>query len=107
LENKRVQGAFGQTAIPYLPIRTEQRRGLTGRPTGGGAALTGGPVHSDGREVGQNGEEVKGISAPCSPCARVACGGGSTARSGRRRRLAAAAQLVAVVEQGRVEGARG
>jgi hypothetical protein len=64
-------------------------------------------VHSDGREVGQNGEEVKGISAPCSPCARVACGGGSTARSGRRRRLAAAAQLVAVVEQGRVEGARG
>jgi hypothetical protein len=63
-------------------------------------------VHGDGREVGQNVEGAEGISAPCSPCARVACGGGSKARSGRRRRLAAVAQLVAVVEQGKVEGAR-
>jgi hypothetical protein len=38
LGNKRVQGAFGEMAIPYLPIRTEQRRGLTGRPTGGGGS---------------------------------------------------------------------
>jgi hypothetical protein len=31
LEKKRVQGAFGQTAIPYLPIRTEEGEGSTER----------------------------------------------------------------------------
>jgi hypothetical protein len=31
LEKKKVQGAFGQTAIPYLPIRTEEREGSTER----------------------------------------------------------------------------
>jgi hypothetical protein len=79
---------------------------LTGRQAGRGAALAGGPVHGDGRKVGQNGEEAEGISAPCSPYARVACGGGSTAKNGWRRRLAVAAQLVVVVEQGRVVGVR-
>jgi hypothetical protein len=34
-------------------------------------------VHGDAREMGQNGEEAKGISAPCSPWAMVACRGGS------------------------------
>jgi hypothetical protein len=68
--------------------------------------LAGSPVHGDGREVGQNREEAEGISALCSHWAGVACEGGSAARSGRRRRLAAAAQLAAVVEQGRVVGAR-
>jgi hypothetical protein len=80
---------------------------LTGRQAGRGAALAGGLVHGYGRKVGQNGEEAEGISAPCSPYARVACGGGSTAKNGWRRRLAAAAQLVVVVvEQGRVMGVR-
>jgi hypothetical protein len=53
---------------------------------------------------GANGEEAEGISATCSPWAGVACGSGSAARSERRWRLAAVAQLVVVVEQGRVVG---
>jgi hypothetical protein len=63
-------------------------------------------VHGNGRKVGQNEEEVEGISAPCSHWAEVPCGGGSAARSERRRKLVAATQLVAVVEQGMAMGAR-
>jgi hypothetical protein len=39
-------------------------------------------VHGDDREMGQNGEEAEGISAPCSPCAMVACRGGSAGGGG-------------------------
>jgi hypothetical protein len=39
LEKKRVQGAFGQTAIPYLPIRTEEGEGSTERAGRQGCSL--------------------------------------------------------------------
>jgi hypothetical protein len=59
------------------PLPHDQNRGEGGidracRPAG---VLAGGPVHGDAREMGQNGEEAEGISAPCSPCAMVACTG--------------------------------
>jgi hypothetical protein len=85
VEGKERQGAPSTTTVSFLSNRTEEG-GLTGRPAGGGAAHAGGPVHCDGREVGQNGEEAEGISASCSPWAEVACGGSSAVRSERQRR---------------------
>jgi hypothetical protein len=64
-----------------LPRSTTEREGdrPDGRPAG---VLAGGPVHGDGREMRQHGEEAEGISAPCSPCAMVACRGGSAGGGG-------------------------
>jgi hypothetical protein len=61
-----------------------------GRPAG---ALAGSPEHGDGLEMGQNGEEAEGISAPCSPCAMVACRGDSTGMGGLEVAVLGAAAL--------------
>jgi hypothetical protein len=53
---------YGQNnhLLPPLPHDTEQRSGWTGRPSGGGGRGAGDPVNGDGREVGQNEEELEG-----------------------------------------------
>jgi hypothetical protein len=75
-----------------LPRSTTEREGdrPDGRPAG---VLAGGPVHGDGREMRQHGEEAEGISAPCSPCAMVACRGDSTGMGGLEVAVLGAAAL--------------
>jgi hypothetical protein len=67
-------GGFGKTALSFPFLGLEQGGRGIGRAAG---ALAGGPVHGDGREMGQHGEGAEGISAPCLPWAEVVCGGGS------------------------------
>jgi hypothetical protein len=104
LEIKERLGGFW-AKVPFFspPPDPEQGREV------GAASADGGRRHPRGQRwpgIGEKGEGTEGISTPCSPWAGVACGGGSAARSVRRRRLAATAQLVVVLEQGRVVGAR-
>jgi hypothetical protein len=75
-------GSFWQNR-PLLPLPRSRTWREGDRPGGRSAgALAGGPVHGDDREMGQNGEDAEGISAPCSPCAMVACRGGSAGGGG-------------------------
>jgi hypothetical protein len=39
---------------------------------------SGGPVHGDGRGMGQNEEEAEGVRFPCSPWVGTVRGGGPT-----------------------------
>jgi hypothetical protein len=65
---------------------TIQNRGAGGPwPAGGGAAPAGGPVHGDGREVGQNEEEFDGNRFRLLPWAGVLWRGGSMAGGGTAR----------------------
>jgi hypothetical protein len=83
LENKRVQGAFSQTAIPHLPIRTEKREWEEDRSGGRPAwVLAGSPGHGDGREMGQNEGGDEGVLLPSSPWAGVRCRVGSICGGG-------------------------
>jgi hypothetical protein len=74
-------GSFRRNDHPLPPDQNRGEGGIdrAGRPAG---VLAGGQVHGDAREMGQNGEEAEGISAPCSPCAMVSCRGGSAGRGG-------------------------
>jgi hypothetical protein len=63
----------------FFLLLTEQRRESTGRPAGGGGRGADDPAHGDGREVGQNREEVEGNSFRLSPWSGMDCGGRSTA----------------------------
>jgi hypothetical protein len=72
---------MGKTTIFFLPpsrYRTEE----TGRPTVEGGRGAGDLVHDDGREVGQNEEEVEGNSFHSSPWSGMDCGRRSTAAGG-------------------------
>jgi hypothetical protein len=68
---------MGKTTIFFLPSLAIQNRGQGGRPVEGGRGA-GDPVHGDGREVGQNEEEVEGNSFRSSPRSGTDCGGRST-----------------------------
>jgi hypothetical protein len=79
-------GGMGKTTTFYLPSLTIQNREAGGPwPAGGGAAPAGGPVHGDGREVGQNEEEFEGNRFRLLPWAGVLWRGGSTAGGGAAR----------------------
>jgi hypothetical protein len=73
LEKGEKGRGYGQNnhLLPPLPHNTEQRSGWTGRPAGGGGRGADDPVHGDGREVGQNEEELKGNRFRSLPWARV------------------------------------
>jgi hypothetical protein len=66
----------------FFLLLTEQRRESTGRPAGGGGRGAGDPGHGDGREVGQNREEVEGNSFRSSHWSGMDYGGRSTAAGG-------------------------
>jgi hypothetical protein len=51
-----------------------------------GGRGSGDPGHGDGREVGQNGEEVEGNSFRSSPLSGTDCGGRSTTAGGLQPR---------------------
>jgi hypothetical protein len=81
---------MGKTTIFSLPP-SQYRTKETVWPTDGGGRGAGDLVHGDGREVGQNKEEVEGNSFRSSPWSGMDCGGRSTAvgvcnlkRHGRR-----------------------
>jgi hypothetical protein len=78
---------MGKTTIFYLPSLAIHNRGAvwTGRPTGGGGRGAGDPVHSDGREVGRNEEELEGNRFCSLPWLGTDCGGRSTAGGGAAR----------------------
>jgi hypothetical protein len=77
---------MGKTAIFYLPSLPIQNRGAGGPwPVGGVAAPAGGPVHGDGREVGQNEEELEGNRFHLLPWSGTGHGGGSLALGGGRQ----------------------
>jgi hypothetical protein len=71
-----------QPSSSSLPHDIEQRR-QGGRPMEGGRGA-GDLVHGDGREVGQNEEELKGSRFRSLPRAGVLWRGGSTAAGGGR-----------------------
>jgi hypothetical protein len=75
-KRRKVRRFLAKPPLLPLPWSRTKREGDRpgGRPAG---ALAGGPVHGDGREMGQHGEGAEGISAPCLPWAEVVCGGGS------------------------------
>jgi hypothetical protein len=87
LERGKRAGGMGKTTIFYLPSLTIQNRGAEDREAdrckGRGA---GDLVHSDGREVGQDEEEVEGNSFRSSPWSGTDCGGRSTAAGGLQPR---------------------
>jgi hypothetical protein len=97
-----------KTTIFYLPSLTIQNRGAGGPwLVGGGAAPAGGPVHGDGREVGQNEEEFEGNRFRLLPWAGVLWRGGSTAGGGAARGGGWAALVVAMEGSGRGRNGRG
>jgi LmbE family N-acetylglucosaminyl deacetylase len=73
----KARGFLAKRPSPSSPHGSEQReegdRAAAGLE-GGGA---GGPGHGGGRGMGQREEGDEGISSPCSPWARMRCGGGS------------------------------
>jgi hypothetical protein len=94
---------YGQNnhLLPPLPHDTE-RKG-TVWPAGGGGRGAGDPGHGDGRDVGQNREEVEGNSFRSSPWSGTDCGGRST-DGGRSATETARAALVVAMES---SGGRG
>jgi hypothetical protein len=91
---------MGKTTIFFLPpsrYRTEETVWPAGRGGRGADDL----VHSDGREVGQNEEEVEGNSFRSSPWSGTDCGGRSTAAGGLQPGTARAALVVAMKSSGR------
>jgi hypothetical protein len=93
---------YGQNnhLLPPLPHDTKQRRGSTGRPVGGGGRGAGDPVHGDGREVGQNEEDLEGNKFRSLPWLGTDCGGRSTAGGGLLAVVAGAALVVAMEGSG-------
>jgi hypothetical protein len=84
LEKGEKGRGYGQNALLVPLNRTE--KGVdreAGRWRGRGA---GDPGHGDGREVGQNREEVEGNSFRSSPWSGTNCGGRSTATGGLQPR---------------------
>jgi hypothetical protein len=92
-------GKTPSSSSPASRYRTEAQR--TGRPTGGGGRGVGDLVHGDGREVGQNEEEVEGNSFRSSPWSGTDCGGRSTAAGGLQPGTERAALVVAMEGSGR------
>jgi hypothetical protein len=88
LEKVEKGRGIGKTTIFYLPSLTIQNRGAGGQGgwPGGGGRGAGDPGHGDGREVGQNREEVEGNSFRSSPWSGTDCGGRSTAAGGLQPR---------------------
>jgi hypothetical protein len=81
LGRKKIEeGVMGKMA--FFLLRTEQRGESTGRPAGGGGRGADDPGHRDGREVGQNKEEVEGNPFRSSPWSGTDSGGRSTAAGG-------------------------
>jgi hypothetical protein len=80
---KEKAGDFRLNGHP-LPLEQDRGGGLTGRPTGGGAALAGGTMHEDEREMGQNGEESAGVLFRPAPWVEMARGGGIFGDGGLR-----------------------
>jgi hypothetical protein len=72
--------------LPSPPPPTRSRQRGEGRPRGDRPAgvPAGDPGHGDGRETGQNGGGIEGISTLCSPWTGIACGGISAASGGGR-----------------------
>jgi hypothetical protein len=68
---------------PFSCFRTGEGAGRAGAGPAGVPA--GDPGHGDDQGVGGKEERVEGYLFRCSPWSGTACGGGSTARSGRRR----------------------
>jgi hypothetical protein len=91
---------MGKTTIFFLPpsrYRTQE----TGRPTVEGERDAGDPGHGGSREVGQNEEEVEGISFRSSLWSGTDCEGRSTAAGGLQPGTARAALVVAMESSGR------
>jgi hypothetical protein len=91
---------MGKTTIFYLPP-SRYRTKETGRPTGGRGRGAGDLVHGDGREVGQNEEELEGNRFSSLPWLGTDCGGRSTAGGGLLAVVAGAALVVAMEGSGR------
>jgi hypothetical protein len=69
-KGEKGRGGIGKRTIFYLPpsrYRTEE----IGRPTGGRGEGADDPSHGDGREVGQNEEELEGNRFRSLPWAGV------------------------------------
>jgi hypothetical protein len=96
LEKWKKGRGYGQNnhLLPPLPHDTEQRG--TEWPAGGGGRGAGDLVHGDGREVGQNEEEVEGNSFRSSPWSGTDCGGRLMAAGGLQSGTARAALVVAM-----------
>jgi hypothetical protein len=71
-------------AISFLPLDSEQRGGGGGDRAGRPAAIAGDPVLDEGRKMGQNGEDGKGVRFPYLFWVVMVCRGGSAA-AGRER----------------------
>jgi hypothetical protein len=99
-KGEKGQRGMGKTTIFFLPP-SRYRIEEIGRPTVEGGRGAGDPGHGDGRDVGQNGEEVKGNSFRSSPWSGTDCGGRSTAVGGLQPGTARAALVVAMEGSGR------
>jgi hypothetical protein len=99
-EVEKGQGGMGKTTIFFLPP-TRYRTEETVWPAGGGGRGAGDPGHGDGRDVGQNEEEVEGNSFRSSPWSETDFGGRSTATGGLQPGMARAALVVAMESSGR------
>jgi hypothetical protein len=66
VEKWRGQGVFGQMAISFIPLDSEQRGGGGGGGDRAGwpAAIGGDPVLDEGRKMGQNGEDGNEFDSP-------------------------------------------
>jgi hypothetical protein len=81
LEKWKKGRGYGQNNHLLPPSLTIQNRGDREADRGRGRGA-GDLVHGDGREVGQNEEEVEGNSFRSSPWSGTDCGGRSTAAGG-------------------------
>jgi hypothetical protein len=63
--------------ISFLPLDSEQRGGVEAAWAGRPVAIAGDPALSEGRKMGQNREDGKGVRFPCLPWVVMACRGGS------------------------------
>jgi hypothetical protein len=91
---------MGKITIFFFPpsrYRTEETVWLAG----GGGRGAGDLLHGDGREVGQNEEEVEGNSFRSSPWSGTDYGGRSTAAGSLQPGAARAALVVAMDSSGR------
>jgi hypothetical protein len=99
-EVEKGKGGMGKTTIFFLPpsrYRTEE----TVWPAGGGGRGASDLGHGDGRDVGQNREEVEGNSFRSSPWSGTDCGGISTVAGGLQPGTTRAALVVAMESSGR------
>jgi hypothetical protein len=92
LEKWKRAGGMGKTTIFFLPPSRYRTQEIVW-PAGGGGRGADDLVHGDGREVGQNEEEVEGNSFRSSPR--------STATGGLQPGTARAALVVAMESLGR------